>query len=115
MSLNMGVLLTFSDVLVFVNGCLASKGCIVTLAAAGAVTLAFGREDVGVVGQAVQQRSSQLLITEDLHPLRERQVRRHQRGMSLVAVGQQVEEQLAAVALERYESEFVNDEQRHFL
>lgn len=53
---------------------------------ARAVRAAPRGQDVGVVREAVQQRRGQLLVPEDLHPLAERQVRRHNRRARLVAL-----------------------------
>ncbi len=76
------------------------------------VGLAFGRENVGVVAEAVEQGGGQLLVAKDLDPLGEREVGVDDRGAPLVAVGKQVEEQLAAGPLEGHEAELINDQQR---
>lgn len=55
--------------------------------------------------EAVEQGRGQLLVAEDPHPLAERQVRLDDCRAPLVAVGKQVEEQLAAGALEQHKAE----------
>ena len=68
--------------------------------------------DVGMVPEAVEQRRGEFLVAEDLHPLAEREVGRDDRRAPLVAVGEEVEQQLAAGALEGHEAELVDDQQR---
>ncbi len=75
------------------------------------VGLAFGREDVGVVAEAVEQRGGELLVAEDLEPLGERKVGGDDHGPPLVAVGEQVEEQFAAGPVEGHEADFIDDQQ----
>ncbi len=58
--------------------------------------------------EAVEQGCGQLLAAEDLHPLAEGEVGGDDRGASLVAVAQQVEEQLAAGLIEGDEAQLVN-------
>ena len=57
-------------------------------------------------------RISAACVAEDLHPFAEREVGGDDRRAPLVAVGEEVEEQLAAGALEGHEAEFVDDQQR---
>ena len=76
------------------------------------VGLAARGQDLGVVPEAVEQRRGQLLVAEDLHPLAEGEVGGDDRRAPLVAVGEEVEQQLAAGALEGHEAEFVDDQQR---
>ena len=64
-----------------------------------------------MVAETVEQRGGQLLVAGDLDPFGQREVGRDDRGAAFVAVGEQVEEQLAAGALERHEAEFVDDQQ----
>ena len=66
-----------------------------------------------MVPEAVEQRRGELLVAEDLHPLAEGEVGGDDRRAPLVAVGEQVEEQLSAGALEGHEAELVDDQQRH--
>jgi hypothetical protein len=60
--------------------------------------------------QAVEERGRQLLVAgKDGHPFRKRAVRGDHGGPALVAVRDQVEEQLAADAVEGDEAELVDD------
>src|SRR5436305_5739522 len=68
---------------------------------AEAVALAIHLENLRVVGQAVQERRSHPLALEDLAPLAERQVARHQDAAPLVAVGEHPEQELDAAAAHR--------------
>ena len=63
-----------------------------------------------MVAEAVEQGSTQLLIADDLDPLGECEFDVDDRGTPLVAVGEQVEEQLAAGPVEGHEAEFVEDQ-----
>lgn len=47
---------------------------VLSLAAMGAVTSPSGREDVRMVGEAIQQCSRKFLVAKDLHPLGKGQV-----------------------------------------
>ena len=76
------------------------------------VRLPARAEDVGVVSETVEERGGELLIAEDLHPFAKREVGRDGRRALLVAVGEEVEQQLAAGALEGYEAELVDGQQR---
>jgi hypothetical protein len=58
---------------------------------------------VGVVAEAIEQCGSELFVTEYLDPFRERQIGGDDGRAALVALGQQIEQQLAAGALERHE------------
>ena len=59
-----------------------------------------------MVDEAVEERGRELLVTtEDLGPLAEREVDRHDDRLPLVAVRDEVEEQLAPGAVEGYEAE----------
>jgi hypothetical protein len=61
-----------------------------------------------VVSESIEQGRRELLVTgEDLHPLGKREVGRDDDAASLVAFGEQVEEELAADAIEGDEAEFV--------
>ena len=80
--------------------------------ASHSVGFALGGENVGVMAEAVEQGRGELLIAEYLDPLAEGEVGGHQGGAALIAVGEQVEEQLAAGAVEGNEPQFVDDQQR---
>ena len=59
--------------------------------------------------EAVEERRRQLFIAgEDRDPFRKREVRGHDRGAALVPIGDQIEEQLAADAVEGHEAELVD-------
>ena len=62
--------------------------------------------------EPVEQRRGELLVAEDLHPLAVGEVGGDDRRAPLVAVGEEVEQQLAAGALEGHEAELVDDQQR---
>ena len=64
------------------------------------VGLTFAREDVCVVAKTVEQRSGQLLITEDLDPLGGREVGGEDRGATFLGVGDQVAVQFIAGPVE---------------
>lgn len=58
--------------------------------------------------EPIEKGRRQLLVAaEDLYPLAEGEIGRHDDAPSLVAFGQQVEEQLATGAIERNEAELV--------
>ena len=83
-----------------------------TLAPTHPEALASGRDDRRVVGKAVQQGGGELFVaTEDFRPLAEREVAGDEHGTTLVSVGDQVEEQLTACAIERNEANFVEDQE----
>ena len=48
------------------------------------------------MAQTVEQRCGELLVAEDLDPFTEREIRRHHRRSTLVAIGEDAEEQLCA-------------------
>jgi hypothetical protein len=69
-------------------------------------------DDRGVVGESVEQRRRQVLVAgEDPGPLAEAEVGRHDDRAALITLGHDAEEQLAALAVEWHEAEFVEDEQ----
>ena len=68
-------------------------------------------EDVDVVGQAVEYCAGQALRAEDLGPLVEGQVRGNDDRAALVALGDDLEEQLCAGFAERNEAQLVDDQQ----
>ena len=73
---------------------------------------AAGADDGGAVGEAIEEGRGQLLVAgEDLRPLAEGEIARHEDGAPLVARGEEIEEQLAAGAIERDEAELVEDEE----
>ena len=68
-----------------------------------------------MVGEAVEQSGGQLLVAEDPDPFGEGEVGGDDGRAALVAVGEDVEEQLAAGAVEGHEAELVADQQVHSL
>ena len=74
-------------------------------------TVAIHLEDVDVVRQPVEQRARQPLGTERLGPLVERQVAGHQGRAALVALAEDLEEQLGAGLGQRNEAELVDDQE----
>jgi hypothetical protein len=61
--------------------------------------------------EAIEQGGRELLVAGKYgDPFRKREIRRHHRGPALVAVGDQIEEQLAADPIEWHEAELVDDE-----
>jgi hypothetical protein len=73
--------------------------------------LAVHLEDMDVVGQAVENGAGEALRAEDLGPFVEGQVRGDDDRAALVALGDDLEEQLGAGLAERHEAEFVDDQQ----
>lgn len=78
---------------------------------AHAIAFAFRGEHGGVMGQPIEERGGQLLVArEDGRPFGKCEVGRHDCRPSLVAVGDQIEEQLAADAVEGHKPELVDDQ-----
>jgi hypothetical protein len=76
-----------------------------------AIALALGREHGGVVGLTIEERGGEFLVAgKDGDPFRETETRGDHGGAALVAVGDQIEEQLAADAIEGHEAELVDDQ-----
>ena len=70
-----------------------------------AIALAFGREHGRVMRQAIEQRGRELFVAgKDGDPFGEGEIRGDDGGAPLVAIGEQIEEQLAADAIERARS-----------
>jgi hypothetical protein len=63
------------------------------------------------MGEPVKQSGGELVAAKNLHPLTKRQVRSYDGGAALVAVGQQVKEQLASRAVKGHKPKLVDDEQ----
>jgi hypothetical protein len=74
-----------------------------------AVTVEF--QDMAVVGQAVEERSRQPLVTEDLQPAAKLQVRGDKETSLQVPLGKSLEEQPGTFWRKRYEAHLVHDEQ----
>ncbi len=61
------------------------------------------------MGEPIEERGGQLLVaSEDGDPLGEGEIGRHDGGAAFIAVGDQIEEQLAADAIEGDEAELVD-------
>src|SRR4051794_38916400 len=76
-----------------------------------AVALAVHLEDLRVVGQTVQERRRHPLALEDLVPLAEGQVARYQDAATLVAIGEDSEQEFDPSAAHRDVSQLVADQQ----
>ena len=77
------------------------------------VVFAVHLQDVGVVGETVQQRAGEPFRTEGLGPFVEGRVGGHQDGAPLLALGEDFEEQLRPGARQGREAQFVDDQQVH--
>ena len=76
-----------------------------------AIALALGGDHRRVMGQPIQQGRRELLVAgKDRDPFGKREIRRHDGGPALVPIGDQIEEQLAADAVEGHEAQLVDDE-----
>ena len=63
------------------------------------------------MGEAIEEGGGELLVAgEDVDPFCKREIGRRDRGAALIAVGDQIEEQLAAGAVEWHKAELVHDE-----
>ena len=80
------------------------------LAVFEATVVAVQLEDVDVLGQPVEQRASQPFGAEDLGPFVEGQIRGHERRCLLVALGEDLEQQLGAGLRQRDVAELVHDQ-----
>jgi hypothetical protein len=69
--------------------CAASGGDFDSSLAAKGITASC--EYVGVMAEAIEQRRGELFVTEDLDPLRERQIGGDDGRAAFVALGQQIE------------------------
>ena len=78
---------------------------------AQAVALAFERDDVGVVNEAVDERGGDHGVAEDLAPGLEAAVAGDDDRASFVAAGDQGEEQVRGLALEREVADLVDDQE----
>ena len=71
----------------------------------------LGDDNGGVMSEPIEERSREFFVSrEDLHPFAEGEVGRDDDAASAVALGEQIEEQLAAGAVEGHEPELVEDE-----
>ena len=63
------------------------------------------------LGEAVEQGGGKFLVGEDTDPLAEGEIGGQDRAAALMAVGQEIEEQLAAIPAKGHEPQFVDDQQ----
>src|SRR5579862_6065497 len=75
------------------------------------VGVAFEGDDVGVVDEPVDHRGGDDLVAEDLAPPAERLVAGNDEAGSFVAGGDELEEQVGGLSLERDVADFVDDQQ----
>src|SRR3954452_22951892 len=76
-----------------------------------AIAVAVHFEDVDVVGQSVEQRTGQPLGPEHAGPLVERQIAGDDGGAALVALAEDLEQELGAGRRKGYIAEFIDDQQ----
>src|SRR5438876_5143115 len=76
-----------------------------------AIAVAVHFEDVDVVGQPIEQRAGQPLGPEHAGPLVERQIAGDDGRAALVALAEDLEQQLGAGRREGYIAEFIDDQQ----
>ncbi|RKF14574.1 MFS transporter, partial [Altericroceibacterium spongiae] len=76
-----------------------------------AIAFAVHLEDADVMGQAIEERACETLGSEGFGPFVEGQVAGDQGGAAFVTLGDQLEQQFGAGLGERYEAQFVDDEQ----
>ena len=76
-----------------------------------AIALPLGGDHGRMMGEPIEQRRRELFVAgKHRDPFRKREIRRHDRGPSLVPIGDQIEEQLAADAVKGHEAELVDNE-----
>ena len=77
-----------------------------------AITVHF--QDMGMMGEPVQQRPGQAFGAEHLGPLVEGKIAGQQGGAASVALAEHLEQEFGAGLGERHEAEFVDDQQAVF-
>src|SRR5439155_9181451 len=77
--------------------------------------IAASGQNVGMMAEAIEQCSSELFVAKHLDPLRERQIGGDDGRAAFIALGQQVEQQLAASALEGNKPQLIHDQKCDFL
>src|SRR6202011_3113700 len=76
------------------------------------VALALGGDDGGVLGQAVEQRRGELLVSaENARPLAEGEIGGDEHAAASVSGSEHVEQELTALAVKGHEANLVDDEQ----
>ena len=73
-----------------------SAGCVVVVAALEAPTVVAGLDDIAVMGQAIEQRSGHLGISEHARPFTEREVGGDDDRGALIEPADKVEQKLSA-------------------
>ena len=76
--------------------------------------LAVHFQDMGMMGEPVQQRPGQAFGAEHLGPLVEGKIAGQQGGAASVALAEHLEQEFGAGLGERHEAEFVDDQQAVF-
>ena len=79
------------------------------------VAFAVGLDDVDAVGESVEECAGESLVAEDLGPLLEGEVGRHQNALPFVGTAEHLEEQLGAGLGEGHVAELIENEQMLFL
>ena len=74
------------------------------------IALALEQQDVPVVGQLVDYRRGHLVAGEDGSPFRKLRVRRNNEAPPFVAFGDDPEQQLREVLVDRHVAQFVQDQ-----
>src|SRR5258708_8260912 len=75
------------------------------------IAVAVQFEDVDVVGQSVEQRTGQPLRPEHAGPLVEWQIAGNDGGAALIALAEDLEQELAACRREGYIADLIDDHQ----
>jgi hypothetical protein len=94
-----------------VVGC-GGRGVAAEVSVFEAVAVAFEGDDFGVVDEAVDHGGGDHVVTEHLAPPAERLVGRDDQAGPLVAGGDELEEQVRGLRLERDVADLVDDQQR---
>ena len=88
-----------------------SRGLLAAAPLPHAIAFAFRREHGGVMRQPIEERRRQLLVAgKHGHPFGKREIGGDDGRASLVPIGEEIEEQLAADAIERHKPELVDDQ-----
>ena len=84
------------------------------LALIEAVTVAVHLQDMNVVGETIEQSPGQTFGTEHFGPFVEGKIAGQQGGAALITLAEHLEQKFSAGFAERYEAEFVDDQQLVF-
>jgi hypothetical protein len=81
----------------------------------GPITRTLDLADIGVMQKPVEQRGGERgVVVEDFRPGFERPIGAHQDGAALVALGDDLEQQVGAELIDREVADFVHDDERRF-